>query len=68
MAYVDEKMISPDTFRARRAFVRHKQITLANALGCSIGTIRNFEQGLTKRLYSVRWEDLKRELKLDQVA
>lgn len=61
-AMVDSQTISPETFREARKRAQHKQESLALALGCSLSTIRNFETGKTRRLYSVRWADLAREL------
>lgn len=57
-------MISPEAFKARRILSGHKQESLARALGCSRSTIRNFERRRVESLYSVRWEDLARELRL----
>jgi transcriptional regulator with XRE-family HTH domain len=62
MAYIDTGMISAEDFRTRREAVRHKQQSLAEALNCSPATIRNFEKGRTRRIYSVKWGDLAREL------
>jgi DNA-binding transcriptional regulator YiaG len=64
MAIVDTEMISPEKFRELRLAVKHNQESLAAALGRSVNTIRNFEQGKTKRLYSVRWDELVRELRI----
>lgn len=60
-------MLTPEQFRARRLLAGHKQESLARALRCTTKTIRNYEKGKVKRLYSVRWEDVRRELKLDQI-
>lgn len=65
---VTSKMIPPDVFKARRILSGHKQESLARALNCSTGSIRNFERRRTSRLYSVAWPDLKRELGLEQAA
>jgi transcriptional regulator with XRE-family HTH domain len=64
MAIVDTEMISPETLRELRNAAGHKQESLASALQCSVNTIRNFEQGKTRRLYCVRWDELARELKI----
>lgn len=56
--------LTRETFRRLRILAGHKQITLAEALGCSVSTISNFERGLTKRLYSVDYKKLAQELNL----
>ncbi len=61
---VTTRDISPEDFKARRILAHHKQDSLAMALNCSSKTIRNYERRRTTRLYSVRWGDLARELKL----
>jgi transcriptional regulator with XRE-family HTH domain len=65
---VDARRISPEAFRARRILSGHKQESLARALGCSRATVSNFERKRVDSLYSVRWDDLARELGLDKVA
>lgn len=56
--------ITPQTFKRLRLLAGHKQSSLAEALGCSVATISNFERGLTKRLYSVDFKRLAQELNL----
>lgn len=65
---VDARMISPELFKARRILAGHKQESLARALGVSRSTVRNFEARRVASLYSVRWDDLARELKLQAAA
>lgn len=65
---VSTRMISPDTFKSRRIMAGHKQESLARALGCSRTTIQNFERRRVAQLYSVRWDDLARELGLEKTA
>lgn len=65
---VDSRMIAPEVFKAQRILAGHKQESLARALGCSRSTIRNFERSRVKALYSVRWDDLARELHLAKAA
>lgn len=65
---VDARMISPEDFRARRILAGHKQASLAAALGCSRATVQNFEAKRVASLYSVRWDDLARELQLPAKA
>jgi DNA-binding XRE family transcriptional regulator len=63
---VDARKISHADFRARRILSGHKQASLAKALGVSRSTVQNFEAKKVDSLYSVRWEDLARELGLPQ--
>lgn len=65
---MNTRTLPPDVFRAKRILAGHKQESLARALGCSTGTIRNYERGRTRVIYSIRPGDLARELRLDQVA
>lgn len=58
--------LTAQTFRRLRILAGHKQSSLAEALGCSVTTISNFERGLTKRLYSVDYKILAKELNLTQ--
>ena len=61
---VTSQMISADRFRALRLLARHKQSTLALALGCSERSLRDFEKEKTGALYCVNWADLVRELRI----
>ena len=56
--------LTAQTFKRLRILAGHKQASLAEALGCSVTTISNFERGLTKRLYSVDYKRLAQELNL----
>lgn len=58
--------IAPEVFKARRILAGHKQESLARALGCSRASIQNFERRRVSSLYSVQWEDVKRELGIKQ--
>lgn len=65
---VTTQQISPEQFRARRILAGHKQESLACALGCTRVTINNFERGRTQRILVAKWDDVRRELRLDQAA
>ena len=68
MLMVTQDQISPARLRAGMKATRHKFLSLSVALGCSDRALRDFAKGRSKALYCVQMEDLKRELRLEQVA